>query len=121
MNEKTYQSAYELHELIVNDERYIALNRLEKEMEEDDEVCALSYKKDLANDKYNDMVRLFGSDSKEASKALKELYEAKKNLDTHPKVVAYINAFKVIRHLFDEINEILFKDISEDLCPKKEK
>ena len=121
MEEKTLQKAYELKELLNNDERYLLLLEKERDMENDEEVCLLSYKKDLANNNYNDVLRHFTSDSKEAKKAQKELFEAKKALDSHPKVIAYLKAYSEVRILLEEINNILFKDLNSNLCPKKEK
>ena len=121
MNEKTLITAYKLKEDIQNDERYITLLSLEKDMENDDEVCRLSYLKDIANDKYNEMLRLFSDDSPEVKKARKELSEAKKNLESHPKVIAYLKAYSEIRKLFDEINTILFEDFKTNLCNINEK
>ena len=121
MEEKTLRKAYELNELLKNDERYISLLEKEELMEKDEEVCLLSYKKDLANSKYNDVLRHFSNDSIEAKKAQKELFEAKKELESHPKVVAYLKAYSEVRILLEEINNILFKDLNTNLCPKKEK
>ena len=121
MEELTLNKAYELHDEIMKDPRYLHLLKVEKEMEEDEEVCALSYRKDMANDKYNDMLKLFPLESNEVKKAQKELYEAKKALDSHPKVVAYLKAYQVVRELFDQINQIIFEGYEDNLCPKKEK
>ena len=121
MDELTLKKAYELHDVITNDERYINLLKLEKEMEEDDEVCTLSYKKDLASDEYNEMLKLFKDDRDEVKRALKKLHEAKKELESHPKVVAYLKSYAEFRNILNEINEILFEGFTLNLCPKKEK
>ena len=121
MDELTINKAYELKKTLEKDERYLLLIQAEKEMEDDEEVCLLSYKKDLANARYNDILRHFSSDSKEAKAAQKELFEAKKELESHPKVIAYLKAYSTYRMLLEEVNNILFKDLNSDLCPKKEK
>ena len=121
MEELTIKKAYELKQSLEKDERYLLLIKLEKEMEEDEEVCLLSYKKDVANTKYNDVLRHYSVDSKEAKEAQKELYEAKEELDSHPKVVAYLKALSSFRTLLEEINNILFKEYNTDLCPKRER
>ena len=118
MNEKIVLKAYELNKELTNDERYINVVRFEKEMEEDEEVIKLSYKKDVANANYNDTLRHFSEDSKEAKKAQKELYLAKKELEEHPKVKRYLKALQELRMLLDEVNNILFKDLNLDLCKK---
>ena len=121
MEELTLNKAYELRDEIMNDSRYLLLLKLEKEMENDDEVCALSYKKDVANNNYNDMLKIFPLESEEVKKAQKELYEAKKTLESHPKVREYLKAYQEVRILFDEINKIIFEGYDENLCPQKEK
>ena len=52
-------------------------------------------------------------------KALKELHEAKLNLDNHPLVREYLNAYAEVRELYGEINEILFSNFASNLCPKE--
>lgn len=120
MNAETILNAYTLKEYIDNDERVILLNKLEKEMMDDEEVQALSYRKDLMNTYYNDALKIYPKDSKEVAAALKRLYEAKKALDEHPKVVAYLKAFQSVRLLMEEINTILYKEFNENLCPRKQ-
>ena len=43
-----YSLSYELKDLLSNDPRIIRLNELEKKMNENEEVMALAYQKDLA-------------------------------------------------------------------------
>lgn len=121
MEEKTLNKAYELKESIIKDERYLNLLKKEKEMEEDEEVERLSYLKDQANNEYNDILRFFKPESNEAKNAQKKLYETKKELESHPKVIAYLKAYQELRQLLEEVNDILFKDFNTNLCSKKEK
>ena len=44
--EKIYNLSYELKDLLVNNSRIVLLNNLEEEMNNNDEVMALAYKKD---------------------------------------------------------------------------
>ena len=39
--------------------------------------------------------------------------------DNNPLVREYLEAYKEVRELYDQINEILFSDLSIDLCPKE--
>ena len=119
MNEKTYSLTIALKESIKNHPSVILLNKKEKEMENNEEVMKLSFQKDQANEKYNDMVRYYGENSQEASLALKELHEAKKNLDSHQLVQEYLKAYKDVRELYQEINSLLFDIVKEDNCPKE--
>ena len=121
MNEEIYQKAELLKEMLENDPRVIHLNDAEKRMDESDEVMALAYKKDMAAIKYSDTLNHFKEDSKEAQEALKELHQAKYDLDSHPLVKDYLKAYKEVRELYDEINKILFSSFSIDLCPKENK
>lgn len=121
MNEEIYQKAETLKEMLENDPRIIRLNKAEKRMDESEEVMALAYKKDMAAVKYSDTLNHFKEDSKEAQNALKELHQAKYNLDSHPLVKDYLKAFKEVRELYDEINKILFSSFKVDLCPQEKR
>ena len=116
MDEKIYSLTLELKESLKNHPSLVLLNSLEKEMEENEEVMKLSYRKDQANDKYNDMVKYYGENSLEASNALKELHVAKKELDSHPLVRKYLKAYQEVRELYQEINHLLFDVIKEKNC-----
>ena len=119
MSKDVYLKAEELKELLDNDSRIILLNKLEKEMSENEEVMALSYKKDMAAVNYSDTLNHFSEDSDEAKEALKKLHEAKLSLDNHPVVKSYLKAYKEVRELYQEINEIVFSNFSSNLCPKE--
>lgn len=118
MTEEILKKAMELEESLKNDERIILLNKLEEEMSKDEEVMRLSYLKDVKNDKYNEMKKYFKDDSMEVANALKEFYEAKKELESHPKVRAYLKAYQDVRMLLDEINKILFEEYNSSLCKR---
>ena len=119
MSNDIYSKANDLKERLNNDPRVILLNKLEKEMNENEEVMALAYKKDMACLKYSDVLKHFSEDSQEAKEALKELHEAKKNLDSHPLVKDYLKAYSEVRDLYASINEILFSNFTPNLCPKE--
>lgn len=119
MEKDIYLKAENLKELLSKDPRIIKLNELEKKMNEDEEVMSLAYKKDMASVNYSDILNHFSKDSKEAQKALKELHEAKLNLDNHPLVKEYMKAYIEVRELYEEINKILFANFASNLCPKE--
>ena len=121
MDKSIIEKAYELKKLLKEDERVKKLDLLEKEMNNNDEVILLAYKKDLAADKYAEMVRLFKDGSEEANNARKELSLAKANLDKHPVVIAYTKAYQEVRKLYEDINAELFSDLNPSLCPKEHK
>ena len=120
MNETIIKATYALKSDLNNDERIILLNELENQLNSNEEVMALSYAKDVAADKYNEMVRLFKDGSEEASLALKQLSIAKANLDNHPLVREYVKAYQKVRELYNEINGILYSSFNPSLCPHKE-
>ena len=108
-----------LKESLNNDQRIIRLNELEKKMDENEEVMALAYKKDMASIEYSDALNHYPENSEEVQKALQKLHESKLNLDNHPLVKEYLVAYKEVRELYAKINEILFSNFAAELCPKE--
>ena len=107
-----YSLAYELKDLLNNDERIILLNKLEEKMNNNEEVMALAYQKDLAVTSYNDALNHFRQDSEMVKKAQHELHLKKEALDLHPLVRDYLKAYSEVRDLYYHINDILFDDLS---------
>lgn len=116
MDEKLFELSTKLKTAIQNDSRVEALNLAEKEMENDKSARILSYKMDCAVNEYSEMIRIFGQDSKEAKKAQKILYEAKKELEQLPSVRLYLSKYKDVRVLYEEINKTLFDDFKFEIC-----
>lgn len=107
-----YLLAGELKDLLDNDERIIRLNKLENELNNNEEVMALSYQKDLAVSSYSDALNHFANDSEEMKKYQHDLFLKKEALDNHPLVKEYLKAYSEVRDLYFQINEILFNDLS---------
>ncbi len=114
-----YLLAGELKDLLDNDERIIRLNKLENELNNNEEVMALSYQKDLAVSAYSDALNHFANDSKEIKQYQHELFLKKEALDNHPLVKSYLKAYSEVRDLYFQINEILFNDLSLHLKEKR--
>ena len=114
-----YLLAGELKDLLDNDERLIRLNKLENELNNNEEVMALSYQKDLAVSAYSDALNHFANDSEEIKKYQHELFLKKEALDNHPLVKSYLKAYSEVRDLYFQINEILFNDLSLHLKEKR--
>ena len=112
MDDKLYESLVLLKEGIEKDPRVIRLNELDEKLNHNEEVMVLSYKKDTANTFYNDALKFFKEDSKEVKDAQKALYEAKLNLNNHPLVKEYNEAYKEVRLLYEMINKELFNDFN---------
>lgn len=107
-----YLLAGELKDLLDNDERIIRLNKLENELNNNEEVMALSYQKDLAVSSYSDALNHYANNSPEIKKYQHELFVKKEALDNHPLVKEYLKAYSEVRDLYFQINEILFNDLS---------
>lgn len=118
MNEEIYSKAERVKELINNDPRVIILNQLEKEMNENEEVMSLAYKKDMAALEYGDTLNHYSEDSEEAKVALKKLHSAKLELDNHELVKKYNKAYGEVRELYQQLNQIIFGDFAANLCSK---
>lgn len=112
MAKDIYNVAYSLKELLDNDERVILLDVLEKKMNENEEVMALAYQKDLAVNEYSGALNHFSSDSEEVKKAQHNLFVKKEALDNNPLVRDYLKAYSEVRDLYYQINEILFNNLS---------
>ena len=107
-----YLLAGELKDLLDNDERLVRLNKLENELNNNEEVMALSYQKDLAVSSYSDALNHYANNSEEIKKYQHELFLKKEALDNHPLVKEYLKAYSEVRDLYFQINEILFNDSS---------
>ena len=110
--EDIYSLAGELKDLLRDDSRITALNELEKELKENQEVMALSYQKEVAVTNYSDALNHFAKDAPELKKYQHELFIKKEALDNHPLVQKYLKAYAAVRDLYYEVNEILFGDLS---------
>lgn len=113
MDEKLYELTSELKKMMLNDQRFILLNKLETEISNNEEIMALSYKKDVAATTYSDLLKIYKEDAKEVESARKALYEAKLALDSHPLIVEYNKAYKEVRKVLDNINNIIFTDFTK--------
>ena len=112
MNQKLAEKALELKEKINNCPEVIELERLNKLLNENEEVMKLSYRKDVCGTKYEDAVKYFGLESDEAREAQKALYQAKLELDTNELVKAYNEQYKKVRKIYDKINEEIFNPLN---------
>ena len=107
-----YSLSYELKDLLSDDPRIIRLNELEKKMNENEEVMALSYQKDVAVSEYSDALNHFAKDSEEVKNAQHNLHIKKEALDNHPLVKEYLKAYSEVRDLYYQLNDILFSNLN---------
>ena len=109
MGKDIYTIAYELKDLFASDSRINDLNEKEKLMKENEEVLALVKKKDLAVMQYENSLKISTKDNKEEQKIL---HQSKLELDNHPVVRAYLDAYVKVRDLYFAINDILFAGLN---------
>ena len=114
-----YSLSYELKDILSQDERVLLLNKLEEEMNANEEVMKLAYQKDVAVSNYSDVLNHFDENSKEAKDTHHEMFLAKEALDNHPLVRKYLKAYQEVRDLYFEINDILFSNLSLKLREHK--
>lgn len=108
MDQKLLSELEVLKREINDSEEVKKLQVLNDELNKNEEVMKLAYQKDVKSTKYDDAIRHFGENSKEAEQAQKELYQAKLALDSHELVKRYNEQFKIVRKMYDKINEELF-------------
>ena len=116
MDDKIYFKVKELQEAMNNDHRFILLSKLENEINNNEEVMALSYRKDTANSHYNDLLKIYKEDDEIVLEARRKLFEAKKELDSHPLVREYLKAYSEVEQLLYQVNQILFNDFKGKSC-----
>ena len=109
MAKDIYTLAYELKDLLNNDPRIKDLNEKEEKMKNDKEVLLLVNRKEEAISSYEDSLKQHSEPSKEEQKLL---YQSKLELDNHPLVRSYLDAYAKVRDLYFELNDILFSNLS---------
>lgn len=110
MDDKIYFLTKELKEEMDKDPRFKLLLSIEEKMNNNEEVIRLAIAKDKANERYNDLLKIYPEENELVVSAKKELFLAKKELDSHPLVKEYLSAYKEVEMLLYEVNQILFKE-----------
>ncbi|MCF0117725.1 MAG: YlbF family regulator [Bacilli bacterium] len=118
MNKDIYEISSILKQALDTHRDIVLLNQYEKDMEDDEEAQKLSYLKDMAVLKYNDMLKIYSSESNEIKPFINELSKCKESLQTHPKVAIYLKQFSKVKQIYNEINNILFANLSLDTCKR---
>lgn len=108
MNQSLLEIASKLKEEINSLPEVQELERLNKLLNDDEDVMRLCYKKDMCVTKYEDALRHFGDNSDETLRAQKALHQAKLELDENPLVKQYNEQYKKVRKIYDRINEEIF-------------
>ena len=108
MDQILLEKASKLKEELDNLPEVKELERLNMLLNENEDVMRLAYKKDMCATKYEDAIRYFGQDSKEAIEAQRCLHLAKLELDNNELVKSYNKQYKIVRQIYDKINEEIF-------------
>ncbi|MGM9858252.1 MAG: YlbF family regulator [Bacilli bacterium] len=118
MNDILLNLTYELKDALENSNEVKRLKEAEKNMESNEEVMALSYRFSSAQTSYNDILKIYKEDTKEAKEYQHKLYLAKKELDEHPLVKEYLSAFSEVRKIYERINHEILGDFQHN-CEHK--
>ena len=108
MNQILLEKVLKLKNEIENSPEVKELNRLNELLESDEEVMKLCYRKDVCISNYEDALKHFGENSNETKEAQKALHQAKLALDKNEVVMKYNEQFKIVRKMYDKINEEIF-------------
>ena len=112
MRKELYQELYGLKKKLEKNEYFLELKRLDEELNNNEEVMKLAYKKEMAILDYEDALNHFGKNSEEARKNQQILAKCKFELDSHPLVKEYYQALKKVREIDSKINLELFEDFN---------
>ena len=116
MDEQILKLTYSLANSINDLEIVKRLNELESKLNGSYEVYLLTNKKDECLEKYNRLSAIYKEDSEELKSALKELKEAKENLNNHILIKEYLSVYSQVRDLYMEIDHILFSEYRGSNC-----
>ena len=116
MDEKILNLTEELKAAMDNDPRFLRLKEIEDRMNNDESVMKLAYQKDMKNDRYNDLLKIYDENNPLVKQAQKELYEANQALNNHLLVKSYMAAYLEVKMVLHQVNNILFGDFKGDGC-----
>ncbi len=88
------------------DPRVLDMKEKENKMMESEEVLHLSKRLELASEEYSRAISL--NDKELIEKTRKALHEAKLNIDLHPLVKDYNEAYIKVRDLYMNVDDIIF-------------
>ncbi|MBQ9266200.1 MAG: YlbF family regulator [Bacilli bacterium] len=98
---------------IKNSEEYKEFLIKEKELENNEEVQILSYKKEMAIVEYEDSLKHFAENSDEVKTAKNKLNQAISLLNSHKIVIEYNNALTKLNILLSEVEREIFGDLND--------
>ena len=98
---------------IKNSNEYKEFLEAEKELENNEEVQVLSYKKEMAIVDYEDALKHFNEKSEEVKRAKMRLNEAITLLNSHEITIKYNKALTKLNILLSEIQKEIFGEIND--------
>ena len=98
---------------IKNSEEYKEFLIKEKELENNEEVQLLSYKKEMAIVEYEDSLKHFAENSDEVRKAKNKLNQTITLLNSHKIVIEYNKALTKLNILLSEVEREIFGDLND--------
>lgn len=119
MNIVLMEKLYQLKDFLHKHPEVLLLKVNEEKLNTDQEVIILSQKVKDFEQRYNDFLKIYDSESKGAKEVQKELFHAKEKLDNHPLVLEYMKSFKKVRILYNKINSVIFDPFAAKECQIK--
>ena len=116
MDEKILILTEKLKNAMENDPRFLRLKEIEEKMNDDESVMRLAYHKDMENDKYNDLLKIYDENHPLVKQAQKALYDANQELNNHPVVKSYMAVYLEVKMVLHQVNNILFADFKGEGC-----
>ena len=116
MDEKILNLTEELKKAMDNDPRFLRIKEVEERMNNDESVMRLAYQKDMKNDRYNDLLKIYDENHPLVKQAQKELYDANQALINHLLVKSYMAAYLEVKMVLHQVNNILFGDFKGEGC-----
>lgn len=116
MDEKILILTEKLKNAMENDPRFLRLKEIEEKMNDDESVMRLAYHKDMENDKYNDLLKIYDENHPLVKQAQKALYDANQELNNHLVVKSYMAAYLEVKMVLHQVNNILFADFKGEGC-----
>ena len=113
MNSELMCKCLDLNDKLKDSTEYKELVKAEKDMQEDEQVCLLSYKKDMRILDLEDAMKHYKENSIEVLKAQKALSEATYELNNNELVKIYKEKLETLNELYKKIEDILFKGIKD--------
>lgn len=108
MNEEVCELTYKLKEEIEHSEIFLNLKKYEKEIENDEELQLLSYKKDMLIVKLEDTLKYKDKNSIEVLNINKEINEILTKMNSYEIVKKYNYYLNEYNKILDKINREIF-------------